>query len=40
MREVGGLPWVFRFPPPIKLTVKILLIESGAKHHFPNPKKK
>jgi len=23
LRQVGGFPWVLRFPPPIKLTVTI-----------------
>jgi hypothetical protein len=40
LRQVGGFLLVLRFPPPIKLTAKILLkyCESGVKYQKPKPK--
>jgi hypothetical protein len=35
MRQVDGFLGVLRFPLPIKLTANI--VESGVKHHKPNP---
>ena len=41
MRQVGGFLWVLRCSPPVKLTTTIYLksisVESGIKHHNPNP---
>ena len=39
LRQVGSFLLVFRFPPPIKLTiytVTLILLKSGVKHHKPN----
>jgi len=38
-RQVDGFLWVLRFPPPIKLTARYSwnIVESGIKHHNPNP---
>jgi hypothetical protein len=37
--QVCGFLRVLRFPPPIKLTatIKLNIVESGIKHHNPNP---
>ena len=39
LRQVGGFLWALQFPPPIKLTATIYrnIVESGIKHHKPNP---
>ena len=37
LRQVGGFLRVLRFPPPIKLTSTIYIVDSGVKHHNPNP---
>ena len=36
--QVGSFLWVFRFPPPMKLTERHNwnIVESGVKHHKPN----
>ena len=36
--QVGGFLWIFRFPPPIKLTATINIVESGIKNHKLKPK--
>ena len=33
LQQVGGFLRLFWFPPPIKLTTKIYIVESGDKHH-------
>ena len=35
LQQVGGFLWVFRFPPPIKLTTTYNwnIVESGVKHN-------
>ena len=37
--QVGGFLWVHGFPPPIKLTATISLVESDVKHIKPNQTK-
>jgi hypothetical protein len=34
LRQVGGFLW---FPPPIKLTATINIVENGITHHNTNP---
>ena len=40
LRQVDGFLWVLRLPLPIKLTSPRYcwnIVESGVKHHNPNP---
>jgi hypothetical protein len=37
--QVGGFLWVHGFPPPIKLTATISLVESDVKHIKPSQTK-